>query len=97
MTNLLVGVCKVSSIIQYVWMTIESRLEHDRKVTFFDCHQRFLPLNHPFRSDKLSFLKSKSVRNVQPKQKLIAGITKMLDGLNESKNGEFECYSEKHN
>jgi hypothetical protein len=77
--------------------SIESRLEHDRKVTFFDCHQRFLPLNHPFRSDKLSFLKSKSVRNVQPKQKLIAGITKMLDGLNESENGEFECYSEKHN
>jgi hypothetical protein len=46
--------------------SIASRLEHDRKVTFFDCHQSFLPLNHPFRCDKWSFLKGNSVRNGQP-------------------------------
>jgi hypothetical protein len=27
------------------------RLEHGKKVTFFNCHQKFLPLNHLFRSD----------------------------------------------
>jgi hypothetical protein len=33
------------------------RLKHDKKVTFFDCHLKFLPLNHPFRSNRWSFLK----------------------------------------
>jgi hypothetical protein len=28
------------------------RLEHDKKVTFFNCHRRFLPLNHSFKSDR---------------------------------------------
>jgi hypothetical protein len=28
------------------------RMEHDKKVTFFDCHRRFLPLYHSFRSDR---------------------------------------------
>jgi hypothetical protein len=27
------------------------RLEHDKKVSFFDCHRRFLLLNHSFRND----------------------------------------------
>jgi hypothetical protein len=36
------------------------RLEHDRKVSFFDCHPRFLPLNHEFRNDTRSFLKGKN-------------------------------------
>jgi hypothetical protein len=31
------------------------RLQHDRKVSFFDCHQRFLPLSHKFRDDKELF------------------------------------------
>jgi hypothetical protein len=31
------------------------RLEHGKKVTFFDCHQRFLPLSHPFMGDRKSF------------------------------------------
>jgi hypothetical protein len=31
------------------------RLQHDRKVSFFDCHRRFLPLSHEFRGDKESF------------------------------------------
>jgi hypothetical protein len=31
------------------------RLQHDRKVSFFDCHQRFLPLSHEFRGHKESF------------------------------------------
>jgi hypothetical protein len=74
------------------------RLQHGRKVTFFfDCHRRFLPLNHPFWSVKQSFLKGKTVRKGPPKQKLGADITKMLDDLEESENGGFEGHSENHN
>jgi hypothetical protein len=43
------------------------RLQHGRKVTFFDCHRRFLPLSHKFRVDKQSFLKDKTVRKRPPK------------------------------
>jgi hypothetical protein len=73
------------------------RLEHNRKVSLFDCRRRFLPLNHPFRSDRQSFLKGKTVRKGRPNRKLGADITKMLDDLKESENGEFEGYGEKHN
>jgi hypothetical protein len=38
------------------------KLQHSKKVSFFDCHQRFLPLRHEFRDDKESFQKDKSVR-----------------------------------
>jgi hypothetical protein len=54
--------------------------EHGGKVTSFYCHQRFLPMNHPFRSDKQSFLEDKTVRKGAPKQKIGSDITKMLDG-----------------
>jgi hypothetical protein len=70
------------------------KLGHDRKVTFFDCHQRFLPLSQTFRGDKRSFLKGKTVRKRPPKQKLEAYIVKMLDDLKESENGGFKCYGE---
>jgi hypothetical protein len=73
------------------------RLEHSRKVTFFDCHRRFLPLSHAFRGDKRSFLKGKTVRKGPPKRKLRADIMKMFDGLKEPENGGFKGYSEKHN
>jgi hypothetical protein len=72
-------------------------LEHGRKVTLFDCHRWFLPLNHPSRSDKQSFLKGKPVRKGPPKRKLRADITKMFDDPMKSENGEFEGYGEKHN
>jgi hypothetical protein len=73
------------------------RLEYGEKVTFFDCHQRFLPLSHPFRGDRKSFTKGKIVRKRPPKRKLGADITQMLDDLNESGNGKFEGYGENHN
>jgi hypothetical protein len=72
------------------------RLEHGKKVTFFDCHRRFLPLSHPFRGDRKSFMKDKTVRKGPAKQKLRADITQMLDDLKESGNGKFEGYGEKH-
>jgi hypothetical protein len=62
------------------------RLQHGRKVNFFDCHPRFLPLSHEFRGDKGS-----------PKRNLIADIVKMLGELKESKNGGFKGYIKKYN
>jgi hypothetical protein len=60
------------------------RLQHGRKVSFLDCHQRFLPLSHEFRGDKESFQKGKSVRKGPPKQKIRANIMKMLSELKNS-------------
>jgi hypothetical protein len=73
------------------------RLEPGKKVTFFNCHRRFLPLSDPFRGDRKSFMKGKRVRKGPPKKKLGVDITKMLDDLKESGNGKFECYGENHN
>jgi hypothetical protein len=73
------------------------RLEHDKKDIFFDCHRRFLPLNHSFRSDRQSFLKGKTVRKVPPKRKLRASIMNILGDLKDSENSMFEGYSENHN
>jgi hypothetical protein len=73
------------------------RLRQGRKVSFFDCHQRFLPLSHKFRGDKESFQKGKRIRKGPPKQKLRVDIVKMLGELKESHNGGFEGYGEKDN
>jgi hypothetical protein len=73
------------------------RLPHGKKVSFFDCHRRFLPSNHSFRNDTWSFLKGKIVRKGPPKRKFSADIIKMLDDLKESENGAFEGYGENHN
>jgi hypothetical protein len=73
------------------------RLEHGKKVTLFDCYQRFLPLSHPFRGDRKSFTKGKIVRKGPPKRKLGADIAQMLDDPKESENGKFEGYGENHN
>jgi hypothetical protein len=73
------------------------KLEHGKKVTFFDCHRRFVPLSHPFRGHRKSFTKDKTVKKWPPKQKLRADITQMLDDLKESGNGKFEDYGENHN
>jgi hypothetical protein len=73
------------------------RLEHDKKVTFSDCHRRFLPLSQEFRGDKQSFQRGKTVRKWPPKRKLRADIVKMLDDLKESENGGFKGYDKKYN
>jgi hypothetical protein len=73
------------------------RLQHDRKVSFYDCHRIFIPLSHEFRGDKESFQKGKSVRKGSSKKMLRADIVKMLDELKESQNCQFEGCGEKHN
>jgi hypothetical protein len=73
------------------------RLQHGKKVSFFDCHRRFLPSNHSFRNDPLSFMKGKTIRKGPSKPKFRVDIIKMLDGLKESENGVFEGYGENDN
>jgi hypothetical protein len=73
------------------------RLQHGKKVSFFDCHQRFLPSNHSFRNDTRSFLKGKTIRKGLPKRKFREDIIKVLDDLKESENGVYEGYSENNN
>jgi hypothetical protein len=55
------------------------RLQHGKKASSFDCHQRFLPSNHPFRNDTQSYLKGKTMRKGPSKQKLRAYIMERLD------------------
>jgi hypothetical protein len=73
------------------------KLQHGRKVSFFYCHQRFLPLSHEFRGDKESFKKGKSARKRPAKRKLGVDIVEMLGELKESQDVGYEAYSEKHN
>jgi hypothetical protein len=73
------------------------RLQHGKKVSFFDCYRRFLPSNHSFRNDPRSFMKGKTIRKGPPKPKFEVDIIKMLDDLKESENGVFEGYGENHN
>jgi hypothetical protein len=73
------------------------RLQHGRKASFFDCHQRFLLLSHEFRCDKGSFQKGKSIRKWPPKRNLRENIVKMFGELKDSQNGGFEGYGKKHN
>ncbi|CAH9111690.1 unnamed protein product [Cuscuta epithymum] len=41
-------------------------LKNSRKPSYFDCHRRFLPQNHPYRKDKKSFLKGRVERDPPP-------------------------------
>ncbi|CAH9142220.1 unnamed protein product [Cuscuta epithymum] len=41
-------------------------LKYSRKPCHFDCHRKFLPLNHSYRKDKTSFLKDKIERSAPP-------------------------------
>jgi hypothetical protein len=72
-------------------------LEHDRKVSFFDCHRRFLPSNHEFRNNTRSFLKGKTIRKEPLKRKFDANIIQKLNDLKETGNGVFEGYGVNHN
>jgi hypothetical protein len=44
------------------------RLKKGLKATWFDCHRRFLPIDHPFRTDANAFRKDKVVREGPPRQ-----------------------------
>jgi hypothetical protein len=84
MANSSASVSMVDSIVQCMDESDAFRSQHDRKVSFFDCHQIFLPLSHEFRNDKESFKKGKSVRKEPPTRMVRADIVKMLGELKES-------------
>jgi hypothetical protein len=97
MANSSAGMSMVDSIVQCVDESNAFSLQHGRKVSFFDCHRRFLLLSHEFRGGKELFQKDKSARKGPPKRKLRADVVKMLGELKESQDGGFEGYGENHN
>jgi hypothetical protein len=74
------------------------RLTTGGKINYFDCHQCWLPLKHPFRLSKDSFRKDTTIRKGPPK--LLSGpetaenLSKLV--LNREGNG-YKGYGEEHN
>jgi hypothetical protein len=68
------------------------------KISYFDCHRCFLPLDHLFRLDNNLFKKGNIVLEGPPRRLSSPEITDMLDNLVLNKNGdEFVGYGEEHN
>jgi hypothetical protein len=57
------------------------RLAHGGKITYFDCHRRWLPRKHPFRSDKKNFIKNTVVTKGPPKRLNATEIYAQLNNL----------------
>jgi hypothetical protein len=74
------------------------RLKFDGKISYFDCHRCFLPLDHPFRLDSDAFKKDNIILGGPPRRLSGPKIVDMLDNLVLNKNGdEFVGYGEEHN
>jgi hypothetical protein len=74
------------------------RLEHGKKVSFFDCDQQFLPSNHPFRNDTKSFRRGIKVKEGPPKRLMGEDIMIQHRALQRAAEGhEFEGYGQDHN
>jgi hypothetical protein len=74
------------------------RLTAGGKISYFDNHQRWLPLKHPFRMQKDSFWKDTIVKKGPPKclsgPETVKNLSKLV--LNTEDNG-YEGYGEEHN
>jgi hypothetical protein len=69
-----------------------------RKISYFDCHRCFLPLDHSFRVDRNAFKKDNIILEGPPRSLSGLEIADMLDKLVLNKNGdEFVEYAKKHN
>jgi hypothetical protein len=74
------------------------RLKSGGKISYFDCHRRFLPSDHPFRLDSNSFKKDNVVLKGPPRRLSGPEIADMLDNLVLDENGDqFVGYGKKHN
>jgi hypothetical protein len=74
------------------------RLKFGGKICYFDCHRRFLPLDHLFRLDNDAFKKGNIVLEGPPRHLSGSEITDMLDNLVLKENGdEFIGYGNEHN
>jgi hypothetical protein len=74
------------------------RLKFGGKISYFDCHRCFLPLDHKFRLDSDTFKKGNIVLEGPPGRLSGAEIAEMLDNLvlNKDENG-FVGYGNDHN
>ena len=46
--------------------TCAFQLKPGRKTSWFDCHRRLLPINHPYRRNKTLFMSKVVVRDTAP-------------------------------
>ena len=74
------------------------RLVFGGKITYFDCHRRWLTKSHTFQSDKVHFRKDVVVRKGPPKRLSGPEIADQLDNLvlNETGDG-YIGFEEEHN
>jgi hypothetical protein len=74
------------------------RLKFEGRISYFNCHIYFLPLDHPFRLDNNAFKKDNIVLEGPPRCLSVPEIVDMLDNLVLNKNGDgFVGYEEEHN
>jgi hypothetical protein len=74
-------------------------LMHGGKISYFDCHRRWLPQKHNFRQEENTFWKDTTITKGPLKHLSDAQIIDMLDKLtpDPEKPGYFEGYGEMHN
>jgi hypothetical protein len=75
------------------------RLTHGGKISYFDCHRRWLPQKHKFRQEQNTFWKDTIITKGPPKHLSGTQIVDMLDNLTPypERPGYFEGYEEPHN
>ncbi|KAK8921612.1 hypothetical protein KSP39_PZI020469 [Platanthera zijinensis] len=79
------------------------RLKHGRKPCFFDCHRKFLPLDHPYRYQRDNFTKGRIETDAPPIQltgheleAIVAFLPKIDFGKTKDKD-KIEGFGESHN
>jgi hypothetical protein len=74
------------------------RLKFGGKISYFDCHRCFLPLDHQFRLDSDAFKNDNIVLEGPPRCLSGPEIADMLDNLVLKENGDvFVGYGKEHN
>jgi hypothetical protein len=74
------------------------RLKFEGKISYFDCHRWFLPLDHPFSLDSDAFKKDNIVLDGQPWSLSGPEIADVSDNLVLKENGdEFVGYGKENN
>ena len=58
-------------------------LKHGKKASFFDCHRRFLPMDHPYRRNRINFKKGKVEMDEPPPNRSGLVIQEWVDKLPE--------------
>jgi hypothetical protein len=73
-------------------------LAHRGKITYLDCHRRWLPRKHPFRSDKKNFIKNIVITKGPPKHLNVAEIYAQLNNLVLNEKGDkYQGFGVDHN